>query len=112
MKHLLLAMTVSIVLSLPVVAVAGEEPAAAQLKQESDFKHDHRKSKGMPSDTNKRDMSAGEESSGTAKSEKKHDHRKSKGMPSDTNKRSMSAGEESSDTAKSENGHDHGKMHK
>jgi hypothetical protein len=81
MKTLLLPIAVSILINLPSMALAQElkpsaqEPELNQSEQQTKFKHDHRKHKGLPSATQ---SNAADNEKNLDKQEKKklHDHKK------------------------------------
>jgi hypothetical protein len=81
MKTLLLPIAVSILISLPSMALAqesqpsGQEPEANQSEQQNKFKHDHRKHKGLPSATQS-NAADNEENPDKKEKKKLHDHKK------------------------------------
>ncbi len=95
MKILLIPI-VSIALFLPSMTMANEShssaqaPVAKQAEQKKEFKHDHRKRKGLPSSSESDEADNNElyfpdEESQVKPSDKKnfkHEHRKLKGLPS------------------------------
>tara|TARA_R110001592_G_scaffold332810_1_gene616395 strand:+ start:699 stop:953 length:255 start_codon:yes stop_codon:yes gene_type:complete len=80
MKTLLLPMAVSILISLPTIALAqepqpsGQEHEVNQSEQQDKFKHDHRKNKGLPSATQS-NAADNEQNSDTKEKKKLHDHK-------------------------------------
>lgn len=79
MKSFLLPIAVSIVISLPVIAFAKESQSSAQKSEvnqserQNEFKHDHRKHKGLPSSAK---SNATDSEKGSEKKKKTHNHKK------------------------------------
>ena len=117
MKYLLLPITVSILMTLPVISTAKPDPCADRPPEErsqcekemaAKYKHDHRELKGLPQPSKEKGSPNEAAMDAVGQDGKKHDHGKThKGQAGSDNKQPSS----DKDTTES-TGHDHQQIHK